>query len=335
MSMQYCANCGSPSVLGERFCGECGSDLSLPTSTSSAPPVSPMSVTVPTLLSQASSNGFSPPPPPPTHQQGYGNTSPAPRAASRLSVVIGVVVIVALLGLGGYFLFLNKSGNSNVANRANPNPTATPNIALVLPSPTFVLVPATPIADGPPTSDATPNDPKLKAAVDDAVAAMQALDSYHTKISGRYNGTALQLEGDFSKSASQFTLTYAGRSYNAVFINDKQYISSDAGKSWQLDNSLDSIQSLTSLFDNPALGRNGKLTDLGQETLLNGQLAQKIQSDDPASGEQDTLWIVAYGEGSAIARLIGVNKTEGSKYDLTLDYSDFNKTLNITAPTPN
>ncbi len=181
-----------------------------------------------------------------------------------------------------------------------------------------------------PADSGSPADPALVSELNDAVKGMQGLTSYHAQVSGSYQSSDLQIDGDFSKDASQFTFTQAGNTKNAIFVGGKSYVSTDNGQSWQEDSSLDSIKVLTSIFDNANFGSSSGYTDLGNETLTDGSSAHKVKVRE-VSGREDTLWIVDDGGTKTIHRLEEVS-TGATPYDLIVNYSNFNAPLNITAP---
>ncbi len=342
MTNLYCARCGTPTVPGERFCGECGNDLTIPGSVTNAPPlrqgIPPTTPVYPSV-----------PPAAPVQQQGYwSSTSVTTRRRSPLPLIIGLVLLLAALGVGGYFLLFNKGGGNN--NQAVVSSTSTPAIAASSPtsvisvpisdtqvvaavrSDTPVLTVATPpiAATTAPANSGSPADPALVSELNDAVKGMQGLTSYHAQVSGSYQSSDLQIDGDFSKDASQFTFTQAGNTKNAIFVGGKSYVSTDNGQSWQEDSSLDSIKVLTSIFDNANFGSSSGYTDLGNETLTDGSSAHKVKVRE-VSGREDTLWIVDDGGTKTIHRLEEVS-TGATPYDLIVNYSNFNAPLNITAP---
>ncbi len=338
MNTQYCANCGTPAIPGERFCGECGHDLTMPGSVTNVPRQA-MSQGIPPAVPPVSQS-YPPPnqpyPPAPYAQSVTQTTSRG--GGSPLPLIIGAIVVIAVLGVGAYFLLFNKGATNNTVSG---NPTATPVAALA--------ATATPGSNSrPPTATAdnsgnqpTPagNNAALGDEVQSAIDTMRGLTSFHATVSGTYVGSELAIDGDFGKDNAQFTFQYQGVSANAIYVGGKTYLSTDSGKTWAEDssNSGQSLMAISSLFDSAFVGTGDVFTDEGNETLVNGETAHKVSTtggSDASFNGKVTMWLTTdQSLGKKVIRRLNVNGTSsGAKGDFTLDYKDFNKSLNITAP---
>jgi peptidyl-prolyl cis-trans isomerase B (cyclophilin B) len=127
---QYCARCGTLTVPGERFCGECGNDLTAQGSVTNAPLPPPGIPSTPPYQQQIYStppNSFSYP------AQGY--TQATVKKGNSLPLIIVLILILLVGGVGGYFLFFNKSVSSSPqAFSTTPTPIATSTAEIATPT---------------------------------------------------------------------------------------------------------------------------------------------------------------------------------------------------------
>lgn len=351
MTNLYCARCGTQTVPGERSCGKCGNDLTMPDSVTNAPPL-PQGIPPTTPPIQPPPVDPQPvQPTAPIYQQGYGTASVKPKGGSPLPIIIGLVVLLVVLGLGGYFLFLNK-GNSG--NQALANPTSPP--AIAAPSPTTVAQAnqttpansdqATPTAQSnsnqiTPTEDnsapATPTagsaaDTALRQEISDATDTMNGLNSFHAVAQTTVSDTNLTLDGDFSASGSQFKGERNGQPFAAIYISQTGYISSDGGKTWQTDttDTANYADNIFTLFNGFSFSTTDVVSDSGQETLSGGLQAHKVNLNDDANNLAVTFWIIDNNGKKTVARVSIVDSSTNN--NITVDYSKFSEAVNVTAP---
>lgn len=337
MTNLYCARCGTATVPGERYCGECGNDLTLPGTVTNAPPLRPG---IPPTTPPYQQAAYIPPTTPPYQQatpgyQGYQSTTVATtKKGSPLPLIIGLVIVIAILAAGAYFIFLNKtsSNNSVVANQ----PTVTPNVALVIPTNTpnpLIINPTdTPnlVTQATNTPGRSSDDTAIRQEITDAVATMNAMTGFHAHLQGTISGTEVVLDGDFSKDGSQFQEQYGGSNFSAIYVNNAGYTSTDNGTTWQNDTQdyakvADTVYNLLNGF---AVDPSDTITNEGQETMISGDRADMINLVRSSGSYNDTFWIIDNSGNKTIARVA----LSGGGDNITVDYSKFNEPVNITAP---
>lgn len=347
MTNLYCARCGTPTIPGERFCGECGNDLTLPGSVSNAPPL-PQGIPPTTPIYQP------PVSPQPAYQRPAATSVQPKQGSSPLPLIIGLVVLLAVIGVGGYFLFLNKGSSTN-SNQAVANPTSTPALSLpslntlaqvsptaagsnVSASPTAVdnitSVSRNPPGNFNPTTP-TPGsaaDTALRQELTDATNTMNALTGFHAVAQTTISGTNLSLDGDFGANGSQFKGQRDGQPFSAIYISQTGYISTDGGKAWVTDttNTANYAGTLFNLFNGFNFSSTDVVSDAGQETLSGGQSAHKVNLTDNSNGIAVNFWIIDSGGKKTVARVSIADSTTGDS--ITVDYSKYNEAVNVTAP---
>ncbi len=337
MAVQYCAICGEPVIAGERFCGNCGRDVTIPGSVSNAPPLR---------------QGI--PPIAPIHQQGYDTAIVKPKQGSPLPLIISVVVILLILAVGGYFLLANKGSNNTANNQANIVPTITPGSAVVVnptSTPASVIVnptslPASPVVN--PTDTASnvvvtnPTDTPASAVgnatdtpnqeLSTTIATMNSLIGFHAKFTGTISNTSVTLDGDFSKAGASYAGQVNNQVFDAIYVNNSGYISTDRGKTWGNDtqNLTRYASQVYDLLNNISIG-NGDTVDYGSPTTLqDGTPAHQLRITESLNVIQITMQTVDLHGKRAVAHLQYYDS--GSRIQATIDYSKFNEVVNITAP---
>jgi len=161
---QYCARCGTLAVPGERFCGECGNDLTAQGSVTNAPLPPPGIPSTPPYQQQI----YSTPPssfgyPPPSYTQA------TVKKGSSLPLIIVIILILLVGGVGGYLLIFNKGGNNLQSFTNTPTPIATPTAEAD--TPTTEIATPTAEADTPTAEAATP-------AIEASATAAESLPTF-------------------------------------------------------------------------------------------------------------------------------------------------------------
>jgi hypothetical protein len=105
-----CPSCGAPAAPGSAFCENCGADLrgTAPPPTAPVPPQQPYAqqpyAQQPPYAPQPAP-GYVPPGYPPAQQPPYAPAPPAKRSAGAVvGIVVAVVLVLGVLGVGGYLL---------------------------------------------------------------------------------------------------------------------------------------------------------------------------------------------------------------------------------------
>lgn len=314
MSVQYCANCGEPVTAGERFCGNCGRDVTLPGSVSNAP-----------LLRSGTPSTT------PIQQQGSW-TSVRPKQSSSVPLIAGVVIILLILAVGGYFLFANKgNGNNTNNNQANVVSTATPG-SVFIPIPTdtpasAIINPTDTPASAVGSATDTPNQ-----EVSAAVATMNSLTGFHAKFTGSISNTSLMMEGEFSKDAASYAVRDDNQVFDAIYVNNTGYISADKGKTWQNDTkhlTVD-VHVVYDLLNSISIGNGDTVNDEGQTTLQDGTHAHRLGISESFNTVQITMLTVDFQGKKAVAHLD--YNDNNSRIQASIDYSKFNEAVSVTAP---
>lgn len=144
--MAFCNKCGNQLTGNEKFCAQCGADVSArPASapTPSAPTVAP-APSVAAIPVQPVVSAPLPPPPPPIQPVHYAPVGPTPvaiaypppqQAGAKKGGMMGTVVVVLIVAAIGYYYY-NKS-------HVTPTPTPTP-----IPQPTPQPGPTPPPSSG-------------------------------------------------------------------------------------------------------------------------------------------------------------------------------------------
>lgn len=370
--IMYCTRCNTPATPGERFCGECGNNLTVPGSLKPAPGAA--------TPGQQSEGRFSPAPtiadnqlpgvqtqrmpqqqyaPPPTYQQQVQTTTRR-QGSSNMGLIAGAIVTLLAAGLaGGYFVFFNKPGGGS--GSATPAataivaviPTATADVAA--PNPTATgggLVLATATASQPEsTSPANSTDKEATTKVDNAARTMRALSSYYLDINADITQssttTRLLVAGNFSKTQAEYKITVGGTSSLLVrTIGDQSFTSSDDGKTWEADttSTAQSVQFFTQLFDRDtfAIGADDTVESIGMETIEGVQTEHiRVTSNGDrgllGAGYRGTsdFWIADDPKLAEVVKRTDLDITSTNKDNnkISIIYSDYNKTFTVQKPT--
>lgn len=368
----YCVRCNTPATPGERFCGECGNNLTVPGSLKPSPgPATPGPQSgEPTRIGAAPTIGDNQLPgvqtqrmpqpqyaPPPAYQQQVQTTTRR-QGGSNMGVIVGAIVAVLITaGVGSYFAFFNKPGG----NDGNATPAATAIVAIIPtattaePEPTAtgeeVVVATATSAEPEPTTPATGNDEQATTAVNNAARTMRALSSYYLDINADITAsgttTKLLVAGDFSKAQSEYTITVAGTSKLMVrSIGDETFTSSDEGTTWEKDTTGagDSVKFFTQIFDRGtfAIGPDDTVVSVGNETIEGVETEHiRVTSNGDrgllGAGYRGTsdFWIANDPALEEVVKRLDLDITDEAKDNnkISIVYSDYNKTFTVQKPT--
>lgn len=377
----YCARCGTPAIPGERFCGECGNNLTAPGSLKTTPGVSPS----PTAAQAGEPSRFDPPPtniaasqqpgiptqrmpqggmPTGYQQVGYGQPPappPARKGGSPLPAIIGGVGLLALAAIL-VVVFVIKPGGSSSNATATPSAlalaTSTATDSTVIPDrPTFVAISrATTTPGSSSKATATSGSSTIdsgdgKSLVDSTARTMRAMSGYHLKINAIVSSTAtagtqkLVIEGDFAKDKSQYDFTVGSQKIMARSLGTDTYLSLDDGTTWNKSSTGTGVEFFTQIFDRDtfAIGSDDNLEMIGTEDI-EGVSTRHVRVN--SMGDRSLLgagytgtsdfWIADDNKYGDVAKRVDLdvnNSRNGSNTNISVIYSEYNKSFSVEKPT--
>ncbi len=401
----YCARCGTPAIPGERFCGECGNNLTAPGSLKTTPGASPS----PTAAPAGEPSRFDPPPtniaasqqpgiptqrmpqggmPTGYQQVGYGQPPAAPPArkgSSPLPAIIGGVGLLAVAAIL-VVVFVVKPGGGSSSATATPSAlalatatpgslalaTTAPNDSTVVPDrPTFVAISkatatwrvagSTPASTRPTfvaiskatatSGSSTTDSGDGKSLVDGTARTMRAMSGYHLKINAMINSTAtaggqkLLIEGDFAKDKSQYDFAVGSQKVKARSLGTDTYLSLDDGTTWSKSDAGTGVEFFTQIFDRDtfAIGSDDKLEMIGEENI-EGVSTRHVRVN--STGDRSLLgtgytgtsdfWIADDSKYGDVAKRVDLdvnNSSDGSNTNISVIYSQYNKSFSVEKPT--
>ncbi|HXG67402.1 MAG TPA: hypothetical protein VNO70_20020, partial [Blastocatellia bacterium] len=170
--------------------------------------------------------------------------------------------------------------------------------------------------------------------IQETMANMSKVNSYHAKADLILNAQKAQVEGDFGYDRVEFvTRNVDGTRTRTIAIEDESYISTDGGKTWQED-PIKGGQVITDLITGP-VGPGMRLAERGPYRVVGVEEVEGASTIHIQAGEQEKLdvWI---GEdpklGKVVRKIHLITETEEGDVDTTVVYSDFNKPVNVQPP---
>ena len=188
------------------------------------------------------------------------------------------------------------------------------------------------------------NDHAATNLLNEALDNMGKVNGYHAladlTINRQNAGSKLkaQIEGDFGVGTSAYTTVgFDGKQTKIIAIGSDAYVTSDGGKTWHKNvnqNAADLSQMVTGPV-NPRLklADQGAVRTIGTEDVAGTSTTHlRVAAKSPVD-----VWIANDAQAGKVIRKVHLTITsdDGIDFDTTVIYSDFNKQLDIKAPTIN
>lgn len=191
-------------------------------------------------------------------------------------------------------------------------------------------------------ADGGGSDHAVTKLLNEALGNMGKAISYHAKadltINGRKTGSGLKahIEGDFGARTSAYTAVgFDGKETKIIVIGSDTYTTSDGGKTWHKNVNRD-VAMLSEMVTGPVdprlkLAEQGVVKVISTEDV-DGTSTTRLQV---AAKSPVDVWIVNDPQVGKMIRKIRliITSDDGIDFDATVVYSDFDKQLDIKAPT--
>lgn len=240
-------------------------------------------------------------------------------------------------------LMLISCNSESAPLSPSPVATATISVSTTTPPPATATQVATLAATTPsPTlvGGSLPDGSNAAEMITEANMAMRKLGSYHIESFAVLDNGDLKISGDYSKSASSYTLKAGNTTVEVITIDARTYMRLN-GADWQYttDASLSAdIDFVTKSFDESTLKASDQPAQyqaIGRE-IIDGSSTIQIEVVRSTSGDNLTAdyWIDSQPGpyGRLVHKLTMTNASVGSTYKNV--YSNFDAPLNIVAPLP-
>lgn len=188
------------------------------------------------------------------------------------------------------------------------------------------------------------SDQTATKLLNEALGSMRKVVSYHAKADLTIDGQKIDnrrkahIEGDFGAHGGAYTVVgFDGKQTKIIVIGSNTYTTSDGGETWYRNVNRD-VAMLSQIVTGPVdpsikLADQGTVKIIGTEDV-DGTSATRLLV---AAKSPVDVWIADEPRVGKVIRKIRliITSDEGIDFDTTIIHSDFNKRLDIHAPTIN